>query len=803
MAARRGRPVNRAEKISSDGAEPQVADRAGSRRWREWLVVSALLLATFAAYQPAWHGGMLWDDDKHVTSAELRSVQGLARIWFDLGATQQYYPVVHSAFWIQHRLWGDATLGYHLVNILLHVISAWLLLIILRRLKVPGAVLAAAIFALHPVQVESVAWITELKNTLSGVFYLASALAYLRFDQDRARRFYALSVGLFVFALLTKSVTATLPGALLVVLWWQRGRLTWRHDIVPTIPLFAMGATAGLFTAWVERTIVGAGGGEFQYTLVERGLIAGRAIWFYLGTLCWPSNLIFIYPRWQISQSAAPQYVYPLGVAVLLVGCWLLRTRSRAPLAALLVFGGTLFPVLGFFNVFPFRFSFVADHFQYLASIPVIVLFSAGAARLARHWFPRGQWWMALGATLAVAGVLGALTWNQSHQYADVITLYRATLQANPSSWLVRSNLGALLRESNPDEALVQLSEAVRLKPDLAEAHFDLGNLLKQTGRLDEAVGHYHEAIRLMPNLALAHYNLANTLSQMGRLDEANVSFAEAIRLAPNYALAHSSLGRLLLMMGRPEEALREAQTAVRLQPDLAVVRYDLAGVLQSQGRFDEALAQYNEALRLRPDEAEIHNDMASALQQMGRFDEARAHYQEATRLSPDVAMVHSGLGSLLQVMGRLDEAARECETAVRLQPDLAVARYDLGNVRQQQGRFEEAVSQYAEALRLEPDVTVVHFNLGTALQKLGRVSEAQAQFAQAFRLTPSQTAAHNAQGSALEAQGRLREARQAYERALQAGPGLAETRQNLARIDEALRVTAGSDRSRRTGDAR
>ncbi len=221
-------------------------------------MAAALVIVVLLVYQPAWQGGLIWDDDAHVTRPELRSWGGLYRIWFDLGATQQYYPLLHSLFWIEYKLWGDATLGYHLVNILLHATAAVMAAAVLRRLKVPGAYLAAAIFALHPVQVESVAWITEQKNTLSAVFYLAAAMLYLRFDQTRKTPLYAGALALFVICLLSKTVTATLPAALLVIFWWQRGRLSWERDGLPLIPFFILGAVAGLFTAWVERTLIGA-----------------------------------------------------------------------------------------------------------------------------------------------------------------------------------------------------------------------------------------------------------------------------------------------------------------------------------------------------------------------------------------------------------------------------------------------------------------------------------------------------------------------------------------------------------------
>ncbi len=413
---------------------------------KDWLFVIALIAAVFLVYQPAWQGGFIWDDSAHVTRPELRSWYGLFRIWFDLGATQQYYPLLHSAFWVQYWLWGDATLGYHLVNILLHVMAAVMVALILRRLAIPGAYLAAAIFALHPVQVESVAWITELKNTLSAVFYLGSAMVYLRFDEQRRTSLYLWALGLFVLGLLSKTVTATLPAALLVIFWWQRGRLSWRKDVLPLLPFFLLGAVAGIFTAWVERTLIGAQGSAFAIPALERILIAGKAIWFYLGKLFWPANLIFIYPRWETSQAAAWQYLFPVAAFALVVALWALRRRWRGPLAGLLFFVGTLFPVLGFFNVFPFIYSFVADHFQYLASLGIITLVAAGIAMLLK----RLQLWRrpagyAICVLLLVT--LATLTWRQSRMYTDIETLYNTTIDLNPTCWMAYNNRGNIYKD--------------------------------------------------------------------------------------------------------------------------------------------------------------------------------------------------------------------------------------------------------------------------------------------------------------------------------------------------------------------
>jgi Flp pilus assembly protein TadD len=546
-------------------------------------LILLLFAAVGLAYQPVWHAGFIWDDDAHVTVPALRSWEGLGRIWCDPAATQQYYPLLHSAFWLEHRLWGDFAPGYHWVNLALHALNAVMVGLILRRLRVPGAALAAGIFALHPVMVESVAWVTELKNTLSGFFYLGAALAYLRFDEDRRRRWYGLALGLFVLSLLSKTVTATLPGALLVVFWWQRGRLAWRRDVLPVLPFFALGAAGGLFTAWVERKVIGAEGADFAFTLVERGLIAGRALGFYSGKLLWPADLIFIYPRWTVSQTAWWQYLYPAGALLGLGLLWRLRHWSRGPLAGALFFAGTLLPVLGFFNVYPFIFSFLADHFQYLASLGVIVPAAAGVERIVRWRGWSGPVAVGLGWGLLV--ILGILTWRQSRMYRDAETLYRMTLVENPECRMAHDQLGQVLAKTGRmGEAIDQFEETLRIKPNEARTHNSLGTVLLAAGRTEEAIGHYRQALRLKPDFAGAENNLGIALVQAGRMPEAGYHFGQAVRLQPDYAEAHNNLGGALLRAGRVEEAKYHFEQAVRLQPDYALARKNLDRLRALQG---------------------------------------------------------------------------------------------------------------------------------------------------------------------------------------------------------------------------
>ncbi len=640
-----------------------------------------VLCATFAAYLPALRGGFLWDDDAHVTRPGLRSLSGLWQIWSNVRATQQYYPLLHSAFWVEHRLWGDSALGYHLVNVLLHATSAILLVIILRRLNVPGARLAGVLFAVHPVCVESVAWISEQKNTLSLVFYLLSALAYLRFDGSRGRpgacRAYVLALLLFIAALLTKSVTATLPAALLVVLWWQRGRLTLR-DAWPLIPWFAAGISGGLFTALVERKLIGAEGAAFDLSLVERCLLAGRVIWFYLGKLAWPSGLVFVYPRWDVRTAAAGWAGYLAAAVLVTAALWLLRRRSRGPLAAWLFFIGSLFPALGFFNVYPFLYSYVADHFQYLASIGPL---SLAAAAIATAMGPagRGRPFLPVLCCGALVAGLGALTARECPKYADSQTLWRITIAANPGAWMARNNLGAeLMAAGRVGEAAAQIQESLALQPDNASAQTNLGKALIKLGRPAEALEHYARALEIAPRYPTGHNELGAALMRMGRTGEAIAHFQVALEENPAYANARVNLGSAFLQTGRAGEAAAQFEAALALDPGNPGTLADLGAALAGQGRLAEAAEQFRRALAASPDSPAALTNLGNVLLQMGRRGEAIARYQESLRADPDSAVTHNDLAYALLQEGRPDEAVAHCRRALDLRPDYPEARRNL-----------------------------------------------------------------------------------------------------------------------------
>lgn len=510
--------------------------------WWSWFFGATIVASAFVAFGPALQGGFIWDDHMHVTRPELRSLSGLWRIWFEVGATLQYYPFLHTAFWIEHKLWGDATLGYHLLNFLLHLTNGFLVARILRSLSVPGAGLAAALFVLHPVQVESVAWISEQKNVLSGLFYLGSTLAYLRFDERRRAGAYGAALGLFICALMSKTVTATLSGALLVMVWLRRGELSWRRDVLPTVPFFLLGASSGLFTAWWELRINHSMGSEFQFSVVQRLLLAGRAIWFHVGKLWWPADLSFMYARWDLDSSRPWPYLFPLSAVGLAVVFWAMRHRTRGPLAALLFFVGTLFPTLGFFNLYTFRYALVANHYQYLASLGLMSLFAATVSQTRLWKGPRAQKVDALAAGVLLLA-LGALTWRQSATFRSADQVWLDTLAKTPSCWLAYNNLAtSFARQGRVDEATSYLRKAIRLKSNDEEMQSNLGVMLARQGRVDEAIAHFREALRINPVCANAHYNWGVTLAENQKTEEAIAHYREALRIRPTMREARNSL---------------------------------------------------------------------------------------------------------------------------------------------------------------------------------------------------------------------------------------------------------------------
>jgi protein O-mannosyl-transferase len=626
-----------------------------------WFPCLLLIAATVVAYWPALHGDFLWDDDSHIsTNDSLRSLTGLRDIWLKPGATLQYYPLTFTLFWVGYHLWALNTFGYHLLTLSMHCITAVLLWQVLVRLRVHGAFLAGAIFALHPVCVMSVAWMAELKNTLSGALALTTAWTYLRFaglgvydpgdgsKQEAARidwRLYVLALVLFQLALLAKTAVSFLPLTLFLIVWWQRDRLQWR-DLWPLFPMLGMAVAMGQVTSYVEQHSGGASGSEFNIGFLERVLISGRSFWFYLGKIFFPHELTFIYPRWQVNTGAWWQYVYPVATVGLLWGLWKARRRfGKAPFVAMLHFYvGTSFLIL-ILVLYMTRYSFVSDHWQYFGCMSVMALAAAGISMVLGRFEGTSPFLKPVfcGTLLLV---LGALTWRQCGTYADLETFWRTTLAENPDCWMAHISLGSLLRkQGHMEEAIEHYHQALEREPNSWEALNDLGAALADGGQYEEAIGYYRKAIEIDPNRFLVQKNLGHALAAEGRYAEAIECYQKAIQTNPDYSDALNDLGAALAAQGRFVDAIECHHKAIQIDPDFPEALNNLALILATSS--DDKLRNGPEAVRLAQRACELTDyrkplfiaTLAAAYAESKRFPEAVTMAEKAEQLATDAGL--------------------------------------------------------------------------------------------------------------------------------------------------------------------
>jgi len=623
------------------------------RSYRQWLPGLLLVAAVILAYQPAWHAGFIWDDDKYVTQNELLTApDGLKRIWLSLDSPSQYFPLVYTTFRLERALWNLNPVPYHLVNIFLHALNALLLWRILNALRVPGCWFAAALFALHPVQVESVAWITERKNMLVGLFSLLSTWSWLKFTQldyaadgagSRRREprpdglvsgevdntkpsknspsppleerrpqtsFYFLSLFLFALALFSKTTACTLPVAFLLLEWWKRSRVPWKR-FAQLLPFFLMALAMGLITIWWEQNHQGVKGKLVGISLLDRFLIATRAIWFYLGKLIWPENLSFNYPLWKIDPSAPSAWIWPTLTAMLLPTYILaIRRLNRGIVAAAVFYVITLAPLLGFVMLATFKYSFVADHYQYLACIGPFALAAAGLVKIINSLDKQ----ITLVKPIVFAPillVLGILTSHQAGSYSNLETLWRATIDRNPRSFLAHNNLAVeLLAKGQTAEAISHYRTAFEIQPDALTGQ-NLANVLLASGQVDDAIFYYQKALELQPDAPSIAYHLGNAFSAKGRMDEAIAAYRKALELQPTGAAIANTLGNALMAKGNLDEAISYFRKAVQLAPMLARAHNSLGNALVRKGQLAEAIAEYGKTIELQPTNATTLNNLA------------------------------------------------------------------------------------------------------------------------------------------------------------------------------------------------
>ena len=574
-----------------------VAGLRVSRRDAFYFLVLFVLVAII--YFPATKAGFVWDDSIMRSLKAVSTWGGIWDLWFDpTSAYMQgdkwreghYWPLLYTTFWIEHKLWGFSPAGYHVVNILIHFANTVLLWRLLARLAVPGAWFVAAVFAVHPLHAESVAWIMARKDMLATLFCLASLLMWLRFAESRRRGHYASALLLFAAAMLCKSVVVVFPVTLLILQWWKEGSIT-KTYLLRTAPFFLVGFAIAIADMLFYQNVQPI---SFGYSIPERVLIATHALWFYVGKLLWPVELAVIYPRWEIDVADPLGWLYVIASLAVVATFWFLRGRiGRGPLACALFFAVMLSPTLGFIDYGYMRYAFVADRYQYLAGIGVIVLFAA-AATYGSDRMPGSLRKVTRGAALALLALLGVATWNQAGVYRNEVVLFRHVISLNPQARTAHLNLAyALLHgEGASEEALAAAREAVRKRPLYHNSHNVLGAVLSGLGRYEEAEKHLRRAVELNPRYAPAFLNLGESFRKRRRYKEAFEAYLAAVRIDPDYPLPYVGMGYAFFKLKRYEEAVSNMKRALSLQPGLPAaprLNFLIGKALGKMGRHEEA----------------------------------------------------------------------------------------------------------------------------------------------------------------------------------------------------------------------
>jgi Flp pilus assembly protein TadD len=565
----------------------------------------ALVALAFVAHAPALTGGWIIDDGEYVTeNPMLADVAGLARIWLEPGASPQYYPLVFSSFWLERALFGLDPRAFHATNLFLHAAVAVLAACLLRRLEVPFAWLGAALFAVHPLHVDTVAWISERKNLLSALFALLSALLWLEWtvrrsaSRPRARAWYAGALSAFVLALLAKTAVVGLPVALaLIALWRARGGSA-RRELASIAPFLVVGSVLATVTVALERELVEGGDEIPRPALAERPLLAARTSWFYLGKLVLPTDLAFDHGHWPTAATEPLNLVATLALALAAIALWRLRRRwGLGPLVAAGSFLALAAPSLGLVSFYFQRYSYVAGHFAYLPSVPILALLAAAGGTIVGRRVPRAAG--AVAAGLVLAG-LGATTWRHAHDYRDHEALARATLRVNPESWLAHNHLGnEAIRRGEFTVALEHLESAERAAPGRIETQLNLAIARMNAGDLAGAEVSLQRA-RGVRDTALGRLLLGDLRLRAGRAEEAAAAYRAAAEAEPSVR-ARRGLGIALAQAGRHAEAIAVLEPVVGDEPDNVPARTALAFSLAATGRRVEALAEIDRALMLEP----------------------------------------------------------------------------------------------------------------------------------------------------------------------------------------------------------
>ena len=663
-----------------------------------------LVLITILVYLPCLRGPFVWDDRIWTIDAEwLMSGQyGLWQIWTNPTVLQQYFPVTATSFWLDYHLWRFNSLPYHIENVLLHALSCVLFWRCLLKLQVPSAWFAAALLAMHPVMVESVAWITERKNVLSMPLFLSAILAYGSYmnwwmnDVKQSKRKYLIALILFVLALLAKVTTFVFPPTLLLIAWWKRGRIDLHRDIRPALPFFCVAIAIGMLVEWLERNHVGARGKDFEIAFADQIVLSGQVFWFYLGKLIWPQSLCCIYNRWTVDSGEWSQWIAIVGVLVVTGLVFRLRERiGRGTITAILFYAGGLAPVLGFLGVYGMRFSWVADRWAYL---PSLAFFAVIATSLSRVKNNRLRYVLMLFILLSI----GTLTWKQAANYQSLDRFWQSAIAGNSSPWKAENDYGAaLLEEARIEEAIVHFGKAINIEPNEPDSHVNLGNAYLRSGQRETAMKVWENALERWPEIAIIHYNMSRALMELGRVDEAISRLKHAIELAPRMSVAHLALADILVLQGQLDDAETHYNKTLEIRPEHPGANFGMGNLMFRRGDPGKALGFYQRTLDRMPDQTQAMANCAWIMSTSNRPELRNG--ARAVELSEkcvaltnesDPAML-SSLASSYAEMERYTEAARVANKAIQFAE--AQGRMGLANNLRNELSFYQAGKPFRE----------------------------------------------------------------------------------------------------------
>ena len=692
-------------------------------QYSKFLQVSLIILLCIIVYTPSLRNGFIWDDDTNLyKSPWIQEAGGLKVIWFT-HKMYQYYPIDFTTFWLEHKLWGLNPFGYHTINLILHILNALLFFWVALKIYPRLAFIPALLFAIHPIQVETVAWITERKNLLSLFFFLLAILAYLRFDRNRGIRYYLLTVIMFVCALLSKSIAVCFIFFPVLYKWWRDGKVTWR-EIRLSIVFVVIGLLSALYTLYLEFYHVGARGKVFDLTFLERFILSGRIIFFYIYKLLFPFNFMFFYPRWIINTKIWWQWLFPLAVMLVLGVLVIYRGKiGRGTLALFVFYIISIFPVLGFLNVYGMKFSFVADHFSYLSTPCLLLLlctsiyFLLGKLRIGFPLLMSALYRILLSSLLVIIVIyMCGKSMELTQNYKSEITLWNNLISQNPNTWIAYNNRGFIYdNQGNLTQALSDYNKVIQLNPSLAEIYNNRGFIYYRQGNLTQALSDYNKAIQLNPSLAETYNNRGLIYYKKRDLNKAFLDYNKAIRLDPNLADAYNNRGLAYQNQGNLNQAISDYNKAIQLKPHNYVnskAYYNRGLAYQNQGNPNQAISDYTKAIEIEPNFAQAYSNLATIYQAIGRNEEAIVLYNRAIALNPHLVETYYNLGNAYRAAGKHEEAIALYKRAITLNPDYVDTYNNLGAVYTAMDRKEEAISSFKKAIEIDQNCVEAYKNL-------------------------------------------------------------------------------------------